>query len=839
MIVLSVTLYDHNRKAYENAITMMKHKGKAAIIHPTGTGKSFIGFHLAQMHPKDRVLWLSPNDYIFHTQLENLKRESTDTVDEKMDNITFLTYARLMCMKDLELFTLKPDWIILDEFHRCGAAEWGRGVERLLSEYKQIPVLGLTATNIRYLDNQRDMAAELFQGNIASEITLAEAMAKGILKTPIYVSSVYSYQNELVKYRKQIEKIQNPGIRNINQEHLEALRRALEKAEGLSEIFCRYIGKKDSRYIVFCASKEHMDEMLSHVLEWFGKVDTHPHVYSMYADDPASKKEYSRFLADESSHLKLLFSINMLNEGIHVKNISGVILFRPTVSPIIYRQQIGRALSVSGDAQPVIFDIVNNFENLYSIKSLEQEFLTAIRYYNNQGERPDSVNEAFRIYDEVKECRELFLELQKSLSSAWEIYYQAAQSYFREHGNLMVPKQYKTADGLSLGVWIGVQRRVRNGTAAGALSERQIQRLDEVGMIWENRLELAWEKNYKAALDYYIEHGNLDVKSDYVAKNGEKLGIWITNQRQQRLNGSRGAVLTKERIARLDEIGMIWDKISYLWEKNYSAANAYYEKYGNLEIPYGYVTKEGIHLGEWIVKLRGIRSGKIVNGRLTEEQIRRLDELDMIWDSSRATCFQKQIKAAKIYYQEHGNLEVPVAYKTKSGIALGRWLNRCKKSPEKLTEEQKQCLTELGVTWKEIDPWEMRYELAKQYYKKHGSLDIPQDYVTKDGIWLGKWIYLQRFSYHSLTAEQREKLNGLGMLWKNRWEQRWDNAYERAEEYYRVHGNMNPPAAYKTRDGYALGRWVREQRRKYRCGKLNRSQISRLEQVGISEDECH
>lgn len=836
---MSIPLYDHNRKAYENAITMMKQKGKAAIIHPTGTGKSFIGFHLAQMHPNDRVLWMSPNDYIYCTQLENLKWESkcdAETLDGKMENIVFLTYARLMWMEETKLLALKPDWIILDEFHRCGALEWGRGVEQLLSAYKTTPVLGLTATNVRYLDNQRDMAVELFDGNIASEITLAEAMTKGILKTPIYISSVFSYQSELTKYRKQIEKIQNPAIRNMNQERLEALRRALEKADGLDEIFSRHIKHKDSRYLVFCAGKEHMDEMQSHIHEWFWKVDAHPHVYSMYADDPTSKKEYTRFLADDSPHLKLLFSINMLNEGIHVKDISGVILFRPTVSPIIYKQQIGRALSVAGDAQPVIFDIVNNFENLYSIKSLEQEFLTAIRYYARQGESAASVKGMFRIYDEVRECRELFLELQKSLSSAWEIYYQAAQAYFAKHGDLLVPKQYKTEDGLSLGSWIGVQRRVRNGRVAGFLSETQIQRLDEVGMVWENRLELAWEKNYKAAFHYYIEHGNLDVKSDYVTKNGIKLGIWITNQRQQRLNSCRGAVLTKERIARLDEIGMIWDKISYLWEKNYAAAKTYYEEHGNLEIPYGHVTKEGIHLGEWIVKLRGIRSGKIKNGRLTEEQMKRLDELGMVWEGNRTTCFQKYMKAAENYYEEHGNLEVPAAYKTGSGIALGRWLSQCQKLPEKLTMEQKKQLTELGMTWEETDPWEMRYELAKQYYEKYGCLDMPQDYVTDDGVWLGKWIYLQRYAYHNLTAEQREKLNGLGMLWKNRWEQRWDSAYELAEEYYRVHGNINLPSAYKTLDGYALGRWVREQRRKYNCGKLNKNQISRLKQVGISKE---
>ena len=62
--------------------------------------------------------------------------------------------------------------IILDEFHRCGAKAWGQGAANLLKVYPQAMVLGLSATAIRYLDNQRDMSDELFDGNIASEMTL-------------------------------------------------------------------------------------------------------------------------------------------------------------------------------------------------------------------------------------------------------------------------------------------------------------------------------------------------------------------------------------------------------------------------------------------------------------------------------------------------------------------------------------------------------------------------------------------------------------------------------------------------------------------------------------------
>ena len=111
---------------------------------------------------------------------------------------------------------------------------------------------------------------------------------------------------------------------------------------------------------------------------WFSRIDKASHIYSVYSDDPSASQSFADFKADEDSeHLKLLFCIDALNEGIHVENVSGVILLRPTVSPIIYKQQIGRALAAGKRGNAVIWDIVNNIENLYSIGAVEEEMLVA------------------------------------------------------------------------------------------------------------------------------------------------------------------------------------------------------------------------------------------------------------------------------------------------------------------------------------------------------------------------------------------------------------------------------------------------------------------------------
>ena len=365
--MVALCLFEHNEKAYRAAVRMMEQYGKAAIVHPTGTGKSYIAFKLIEDNPEKVVIWLSPSEYIFKTQLESLKRNDPYF---PLANVHFYTYAKLMFCTQAQLDEIaaqKPAYIILYEFHRAGAECWGESTVALLKLCPDAKLLGLTATNIRYLDNNRDMAEELFDSRVASDMTLGEAVVRGILPAPKYVTTVYQYQKTLAKYQARVDNLRAPGIQDVNQKYLDALRRALEQADGLDRVFAHHITNKAGKYIVFCANKEHMDEMVSHVPEWFAGVNPDVVVYEAYSDDPNTDKAFSDFKTDTSNRLKLLFCIDMLNEGVHVEGISGVILFRPTISPIIYKQQIGRALTAGDNTTPLILDVVNNFEGLTSI----------------------------------------------------------------------------------------------------------------------------------------------------------------------------------------------------------------------------------------------------------------------------------------------------------------------------------------------------------------------------------------------------------------------------------------------------------------------------------------
>ena len=109
---------------------------------------------------------------------------------------------------------------------------------------------------------------------------------------------------------------------------------------------------------------------------------------------------------------------------------------------------------------------------------------------------------------------------------------------------------------------------------------------------------------YEIARAYYIDHGDLDVPSNYVTPEGERLGPWINRQRRVR-DGKVSGTLDADRIHRLDAIGMSWlDLAEERWNRNFRALRAYYERYGDLDVPQTYVTSDGLHLGQFVKNMR-------------------------------------------------------------------------------------------------------------------------------------------------------------------------------------------------------------------------------------------
>ena len=189
-----------------------------------------------------------------------------------------------------------------------------------------------------------------------------------------------------------------------------------------------------------------------------------------------------------------------------------------------------------------------------------------------------------------------------------------------------------------------------------------------------------------------------------------------------------------------------------IWLKMYEIAREYYKKNGDLNIEKDYITEDGIMLGCWIASQRKIYKKKLKNNKynyilLTTEQIKMLENIGMEWNPSKETKWEKMFKLAKKYYKENENLDIEKEYVTENGIKLGKWIITqrllYRKKSNGLTAEQIKKLESIGMKWSVVkettkNEWDEMYEHASNYYKENENLDIKNDYVTENGIKLGK-----------------------------------------------------------------------------------------------------
>ena len=255
---MGIELYKHNKEAYDKIEKMFESEDKVAIVHATGTGKSFISLKWLYENRNKGCLFLAPTYEILDQLEQHIKKQGLSISD--FPNLKCAIYPNFARLSAAEINNLHFDNIVLDEFHRCGAQEWGRSINTLLNNNPGAKVLGITATPIRFLDDNRNMAAELFHGNIASEISLTDAISKGILPMPTYISAVYSFKEDIERIQRKIDRFENPEYRGVFQKRLDEAKRMLEKAKGLPEIFEHHIPNKSGKYIVFCRDYEHMQK---------------------------------------------------------------------------------------------------------------------------------------------------------------------------------------------------------------------------------------------------------------------------------------------------------------------------------------------------------------------------------------------------------------------------------------------------------------------------------------------------------------------------------------------------------------------------------------------------
>lgn len=408
-------LKPHNRETIRRILDFFKTERKCCAIQATGTGKTFLILRLLEiLNDEGKVAVIfAPNREIIRQTKKRMKKFG-------LNNATFYTYQKLARMTDEELLAIKADLIVCDELHRTGAKTWRKKFELLVNLHQDSKVFGVTATPLRCSDG-RDMAEEYFGGNKACDISLAEALVREIIPVmPLYVSALYTFEEEYQIMSDKINKSNNSNEEKVElQKELLAAKQQLEKANGVPEIIKKYITNYNGKYLVFCKNKKHLYEMKDVVIGWFRKAGYEGKIfeYPYYSDSCVVKKNLENFESNKEEGIKLLFIIDKLNEGLHLDEVHGCILLRPTCSNITYYQQIGRAIDAGSYEKRVILDLVSNFNSLKSFnlkKELEEKVIE-----RRKGKFSDCSDEfeidKFDVIDCIQECVDIFSDIDKKI----------------------------------------------------------------------------------------------------------------------------------------------------------------------------------------------------------------------------------------------------------------------------------------------------------------------------------------------------------------------------------------------------------------------------------------
>ena len=841
---MSMTLNPVNEAAFQKAVQSLETLNRAAMFHPTGTGKSCIAWKVVEAHPQTTFFWLVAGAQRLALRQAELTRDNGGTLP---GNVRFCDCEKLAAATPEQWVRLgeqKPGCMVLDCYHELSAVCWAQSVQKLLRMCPQAKVLGLGVPNGAPVCAA---AQELFADCIVSHMTVAEAMAAGTMPVPsAYAALLWPQEEELATLRARIKNLCMPKGDTSLRVQYEELSWSLRQVENLTVLLPRLLSDTSGHYLVLFESAAYQEKLGTELEQLLRTVDSAVRFYAADHACFADSAAVETFLSDTAPGPKVLLCVNAPGVQQPLEGLAGVILVRQSSLMSTFKQMLCRALVAAGSRSVPVFDLVAQFEGLGNGRTLQRDCTEAMT-------RAGSKTPGFRQERPMQQTYRLYGKLRREMEARWEVLCQAAADAAAKEGTLELPRSYTIHSGVPVGKWLELQRQVQAGQRPGRLTAEQAAKLEKLGIRWNHRLEAAWEKGFASAQKYRTEHGDLLVPVRYRDKNDFALGEWIVYNRQRYLGGN----LTQNRIERLEAIGMVWSTSNDLWEQNYAAATQYYLEHGDLEVPIKYETPSGFGLGVWLGAQRAAHKA----GELPQEQLERLDALGMDWTNRNDRKWMSLYDVAAAYYHEHGNLNVPSEYVTPDGVLLGKWVARQRyaylnpdRSSARVTPERKALLDKLGMVWEKYDPWQERYDLALAYKTEHGDLEIPSVYKTADGVWLGSWVNRQRQTLNSgssaLSSERRKLLR---TLFKGERrpsdpaadhgtvrEANWERNFRSAARYARKYKHLLVPASYVDSDGVRLGVWISNLRaaRKNRPDsyQVTPAHIKKLNSIGMVWD---
>lgn len=646
-----IELFPHNEAAYRAIEKGFARHRIGAVVQATGTGKSFLIARYIVEHANERVLVIAPNSTI----LEEIKRavegngrscflpngadfpcsslSSGPFANKGKGHVFYRTFQSLVRARERGV-SWQVDHILIDEFHHFGADVWGEAVKEVIEANPRARVLGTSATPIRP-EGMIDTVDVYFEGNLFYELTLPAAWYYGILPVPVLVQSAYGLNGQLDKLQRSLDRIECSDSRRERIQHkLDAARVDFSASLGVTELIRRFLPSTVRKLLVFCRDKEDLKQMKPQVMNWL-KSAGYPAISFEVHNDRSERENLQTLKAfrKESGRLHVLFSINMLIEGLHVEGVDAALFLRRTESYVVTLQQLGRCLKAGAKQRPVILDLVNNLsgKSVYDVLASDMERMQAIR--SPKGFEGTSTFQVTGFFSDIRlRVEEILAELEP-----WQIMYERLTEYHVRE------KDWPSASEGKLGLWCHTQRIARK---RGTLAAERILQLDALGFEWEYH-DSHWTRQFEKLKSFYAEAGRWP-------KRGEgSLSTWCNTQRQARKNGR----LIKERIRRLDAIGFIWEyDVDREWGGQYEALKSFRQKEGRWP-----KTNEGGSLGAWCITQRKLRR----EGKLSAEREALLDVIGFIWSAD--DVWAERFCQLEAFYHREGR------WPTSREGALGNW----------------------------------------------------------------------------------------------------------------------------------------------------------------------
>ncbi len=327
-----VELYPHNEQAYRAIEEGFKSNRIGAVVQATGTGKSYLLARYIATHLNEKIVVIAPNITI----LEEIR----EAIGFKVSHVSWRTFQALAFNRGKET-QLQADHILIDEFHHFGAEIWGEAVKELIEANPTAYVLGTSATPIRP-DGMLDTVDLYFEGNLFHELTLPQAWFYGILPVPVLVQSAYGTEAKLNRLQKQLDRsCCTNNRRNRIQQKIDTARIDFNGSLGAARLIRQYLPMESRKLLVFCRDRYDLKNMVKEVGSWLkeaGRIFTTFEIHNNRSEK--ENRETLEQFRTKSEELHVLFSINMLIEGLHVEGVDAALFLRQTESYIVTFQQL-------------------------------------------------------------------------------------------------------------------------------------------------------------------------------------------------------------------------------------------------------------------------------------------------------------------------------------------------------------------------------------------------------------------------------------------------------------------------------------------------------------------